>query len=217
MDPKAIVRAGYDKVSYAYRDETFDYARSGYHTFLNWLEPRLDAGARILDLGCGCGIPVAQVLSEKFQVTGVDISAVQVERARKLAPAASFICADIGALAFAPGSFAAIVAFYSIIHIPLEEQPALFVKLAQWLTPNGYLLATVGHTAWTGTEANWRDVEGATMYWSHSDADAYCNWFEMNGLHIVQEGFLPEGDGGHTVLLGQKIDNSRRSVCYLPP
>ena len=209
MDPKEIVRAGYDKVSYAYRDETFDYERSGYKTFLGWLEPRLEPGAPILDLGCGCGVPVAQALSEKFQVTGVDISSVQVERARKLVPAASFVCADIGALDFAPGSFAAIVAFYSIIHIPLEEQPALFAKLAQWLTPDGYLLATVGHTAWTGTEANWRDVEGATMYWSHSDAGTYRDWFEANGLHNVQEGFLPEGDGGHTVLLGQKIDGSR--------
>ena len=77
-------------------------------------------------------------------------------------------------------------------------------KLAQWLKPQGYLLATVGYTAWTGTEPNWRDVAGATMYWSHTDAGTYRRWFEENGLHVVQEGFLPEGDGGHTVLLGQK-------------
>jgi SAM-dependent methyltransferase len=205
-DPKDIVRTGYDKVSYAYRTESFDYEHSGYKTFLAWLEPRLGPGAAILDLGCGCGIPVAQVLSGQHQVTGVDISPVQIERARQLVPAAEFICADITTLDFAPGSFAAVVAFYSIIHVPLEEQPALFAKLAQWLKPDGYLLASLGHTAWTGTEPNWRDVEGATMYWSHSDASTYRRWCAANGLRIVQEGFIPEGDGGHTILLAQAGD-----------
>ncbi len=204
MNPKDIVRSGYDKVSHAYRADTFDYEHSGYKTFLAWLELRLNPGAAILDLGCGCGIPVAQVLSRQHHVTGVDISPVQIERARQLAPAARFLCADMAALEFASATFDAIVAFYSIIHVPLEEQPTLFAKLARWLKPQGYLLATVGHTAWTGTEPNWRDVTGATMYWSHGDAGTYRRWFDGNGLHVVQEGFLPEGDGGHTVLLGQK-------------
>ena len=204
MNPKAIVRSGYDKVSLAYRADSFDYEHSGYKTFLAWLEPRLDPGAAILDLGCGCGIPVAQVLARQHRVIGVDISPVQIERARQFVPEAEFLCADMATLDFAPGRFDAIVAFYSIIHVPLEEQPTLFARLAQWLKPQGYLLATVGHTAWTGTEPNWRGVEGATMYWSHSDAGSYRRWFEEFGLHIVQEGFLPEGDGGHTVLLGQK-------------
>ena len=191
MDPKQIVRAGYDKVSYAYRAESFDYANSGYKTFLSWLEPRLRPDAAVLDLGCGCGIPVAQVLAGHYQVTGVDISAVQIERARQLVPAAYFICADMTALDFAANSFDAIVAFYSIIHIPLAEQPALLTKMGQWLKPQGYLLASLGQTAWTGTAADWRDVTGATMYWSHGDAATYCNWLAAAGFSIVQEGFLP--------------------------
>ena len=204
MNPKDIVRSGYDKVSQAYRTEAFDYEHSGYKSFLAWLEPRLDLGATILDLGCGCGIPVAQVLSRQHRVTGVDISPVQIERARQFVPEAEFLCADMATLDFAPSSFDAIVAFYSIIHVPLEEQPMLFGRLTQWLKPHGHLLATVGHAAWTGTRPNWCGVEGATMYWSHSEAGAYRRWFEEVGLRIVQEGFLPEGDGGHTVLLGQK-------------
>lgn len=202
MDPKAIVRSGYDQISYTYRGDTFDYEHSGYRVYLAWLEPLLSPGAAVLDLGCGCGIPVAQVLAHSHQVTGVDISPVQIARARAIVPSATFICADMTGLAFPPASFDAIVAFYSIIHVPLVEQPALFARLAQWLKPGGYLLASLGHTAWTGTEGGWH---GGTMYWSHADADAYRQWYAANGLEIVKEDFLPEGDGGHTLLLGHKI------------
>ena len=204
MNPKDIVRSGYDKVSYAYRAASFDYAHSAYASCLAWLDPLLPPGARVLDLGCGCGVPVAQELAGRgHAVTGVDLSPVQIERARQLVPAAEFLCADMTALDFPPHAFDAIVAFYSVIHVPLAEQPALFATLARWLKPGGYLLATVGHTAWTGTEADWLDVPGGAMYWSHADAATYRAWFAANGLRIVQEGFLPEGDGGHTVLLGE--------------
>lgn len=201
MDPKAIVRSGYDQISYAYRDDTFDYEHSGYRVFLAWLDPLLAPGAAVLDLGCGCGIPVAAVLAQRHQVTGVDLSPVQIERARAIVPSATFLCADMTDLTFPAASFDAIVAFYSIIHVPLAEQPALFVRLAQWLKPGGYLLAALGHTAWTGTEADWH---GGAMYWSHADAATYRQWYAANGLEVVREDFLPEGDGGHTVLLGRR-------------
>ncbi len=212
MNPKDIVRSGYDRVSYAYRTESFDYEHSEYKHFLSWLAARLSPGAAVLDLGCGCGIPVAQVLSQRYQVTGVDISPVQIERACQLVPAAQFICADMTSLDLAPGGFEAAVAFFSIIHVPLEEQPALFAKLVQWLKPAGYLLASVGHTAWTGTEDHWCGVNDATMYWSHREADAYRRWFNEVGLLIVREGFLLEGNGSHTILLGQKAGEIRMSV-----
>lgn len=209
MNPKEIVRSGYDKVSHAYRAADFDYAHSGYALCLAWLAPLLAPGAAVLDLGCGCGVPVAQELSRQgHAITGVDLSPVQIERARELVPAADFLCADMTALEFPPQRFDAIVAFYSIIHVPLAEQPELFSRLARWLKPGGYLLATVGHTAWTGTEPDWLDVPGGAMYWSHADPATYRAWFAANGLRIMREGFLPEDDGGHTVLLGRKEGTS---------
>ncbi len=206
MDNKKVVREGYDKVSEAYRADTFDYENSGYFTYLSWLQPKLSPQSRVLDLGCGNGIPVSQELSKQHHVHGVDISPRQIERARQLVPNAEFQCADITELTFPEGSFDAVVAFFSIIHIPIEEQPALFNDLADWLSPGGYLLAVVGSRAWTGTEPDWRGVEGATMYWSHADGDTYRGWLADNGFEIVQETFHPEGDGGFTVLLAQRED-----------
>ena len=147
MDPREIVRNGYDLVSEAYRSEGFEYEKSMYREFLAWLEPLLNAGDRVLDLGCGCGIPVAKVLSSRFKVLGVDISPVQIRRAQQLVPNAQFLCADFTDLDLPGKSFEAVIAFYSIIHVPLEEQPGLFDSIASWLVPGGLLLLSVGWKA----------------------------------------------------------------------
>ena len=158
----------------------------------------------VLDLGCGCGIPVARRLAVTHQVTGIDISAVQIERARQLAPNGRFLCADMMAVAFPPAHFEAIVSFYAIIHVPLAEQPRLFSKMKRWLTPGGYLMVTVGSTEWTGTENDWLGVSGATMYWSHTDATTYESWLIENDFAVCWTRFIPERGGGHTLILAQK-------------
>ena len=174
MNVKDIVREGFDKVSYAYRNDEGNAGYSlDYAAWLSELTPLLSPNSKVLELGCGCGVPVAQILSEDFAVTGVDISSVQIERARNLVPLADFICADMTKVDFPHGSFAAIVSLYAIIHIPLDEQLALFAKLFEWLQLEGYLLITVGSRAWTGTEEDWLGISGAKMFWSHADAKTY--------------------------------------------
>ena len=76
--------------------------------------------------------------------------------------------------------------------------------MAGWLQPGGYLLATVGHDRWTGTEEDWLGVAGATMYWSHAGSTTYESWLIESGLSIHWPRFIPEGDGGHTLLLARK-------------
>ena len=104
-DPKEIVLCGYNKVSYAYREADYDIASSQYKKWLPQLTSRLNKGDRILDLGCGCGVPVACILAEQFAVTGVDISPVQIERARELGLNAEFVCADMVELEMDDASF----------------------------------------------------------------------------------------------------------------
>lgn len=162
------------------------------------LTPLLEDGDPVLDLGCGCGVPATAILAERFSVTGVDISPVQVERARRLVPAAQFLCQDMSGIEFPPETFGAIVSFFAIIHVPVDEQPGIFQKLSCWLRPGGYLLATVGSGAWTGTEENWH---GAPMYWSHADRATYVTWLEETGFNVLWTRFIPEGTYGHTLVL----------------
>ena len=204
MSNKEIVRQGYDKVSYAYRNENQSEGFSDYAAWLAELALLLPPQAKVLDLGCGCGVPAAQTLAQQFSVVGVDISPVQIERARNIVPNAEFICADMTEVDFPAESFAAIISLYAIIHIPLDEQPTMFAKFFKLLQPEGYLLVIVGSRAWTGVEENWLDVSGATMFWSHADAETYQSWLTEIGFKLRWSKFIAEGNGGHQLIFAQK-------------
>ena len=208
-NPKAIVSSGYDLASLAYRADQDPAADAQYRSWLTPLLQQIRPGAAVLDLGCGCGIPAARILADQFLVTGVDISGVQIERARSLVPNATFLHADITSLSFAPGSFAALVALYSLIHVPLEQQPALISSLYSWLSARGLAVLIVGSHAWTGTEHDWLGVPGATMYWSHADCSTYRGWFTDCGFSILEEAFIPEAQAGHQRFLLAKGPHDR--------
>jgi 2-polyprenyl-3-methyl-5-hydroxy-6-metoxy-1,4-benzoquinol methylase len=199
IDPKELVRAGYNRISRAYRGDTIERDHA-YFRWLDVLQRRLQPGSRVLELGCGCGIPVAQELAAAYRITGVDISEVQIERARSLVPSATFMCTDIASLEFSRGEFDAIVSFFAIIHVPLPEQRSLFERLARWLRPNGVLMASVGHGEWTGYAEDWY---GAPMYWSHADEATYLQWLAELGFEVRWQEFFPEGSGGHAIVLAQ--------------
>src|SRR5881275_841717 len=114
-DERDLVRRGYDALSYRYRTDDADDGR--YGPWLADLDQRLPASATVLDLGCGCGVPVARFLTAAgHDVTGVDLSDVQIERARRLVPTGTFLRADAARLDLAPGSFDAVVCLYVLIH-----------------------------------------------------------------------------------------------------
>jgi ubiquinone/menaquinone biosynthesis C-methylase UbiE len=201
-DPKSIVRHGYDLVSRAYRADDADDGM--YAGWLDTVEKRVAPGSSVLDLGCGCGVPVARRLARRYAVTGIDFSPVQIARARDLVPGATFVCADMTTLQFPDESFSAITCLYALIHVPLAEQPILLAVIRRWLRPGGLFLATVGHHAWTGLEKDWLGVAGGDMWWSHADAETYRRWLAEAGLRVELESFVPEGAGGHTLVLARR-------------
>jgi SAM-dependent methyltransferase len=201
-DPKDIVRRGYDAVSRLYDDAYGSDTK--YQVLLGELCRAIPAGSAVLDIGCGSGVPVARdLVAAGHRVTGMDISEVQISRARERVPQAQFIHGDATAAAFEPASFDAIVSLYALIHIPLAEQPPLLRRIAQWLRPGGWFVATTGHAAWTGTEPNWLGG-GAPMWWSHADAATSRAWIREAGLTVEREEFLPEGDSGHALFWARR-------------
>ncbi len=203
-DQKQTVRRGYDMLSFEYRSDDTPDDYEDYAAWVRILEERLPERTPVLDIGCGCGLPATRLLARRFEVTGVDVSEVQIDRARKLVPTARFIREDISKLAFPDDSFGGIVSFYAIIHMPLVEHPGLLAGIARWLSPSGYFLATVGHDAWTGTDEAYLGVAGGRMCWSHADEATNVLWLAEAGLHVHWTRFVPEGDSGHTLVLAQK-------------
>ena len=205
MKPKDIVRQGYDLVSHVYRNDIEKEPKPVYSQWIARLVADMGSEPAVLDLGCGCGTPVAKALATCGSVVGVDISPVQIERARSLVPKATFLCADMSTLHFPPASFDAVVALYAIIHVPLEEQPELFTRIAGWLKPGGLFLATLGSGSWTGTEQDWLGVAGAQMYWSQADSESYKSWLVAAGLTVLEEAYIAEGSSaGHQLFYAKR-------------
>ncbi len=208
-DQRELVRRGYDAISRPYRDDAGNSNPSSsedvshYSVWVDELASLLKPFARVLDLGCGAGVPATKLLAERgFEVVGLDFSHVQIERARKLVPGATFIEADIASWDSEPGSFDAVVTFYALIHVPLSDQQDLFPRIRRWLRPGGLLLAIVGDRKWTGVE----DYLGAPMFWEHADAATYLDWLERAGLRPVWHRFVPEGESGHVLVLARRAD-----------
>jgi ubiquinone/menaquinone biosynthesis C-methylase UbiE len=91
-------------------------------------------------MGCGPG-HVARYLHEQgVAVCGIDLSRAMVEQARRLTPGVEFRQSDMLALEAADESWAAIAAFYSLIHIPRGDLPQALGELRRVLRPGGVLL-----------------------------------------------------------------------------
>ena len=130
-DPKSIVATGYDLIAEGYVER---YGRSSVRDqWLARLIALLPTKSRVLDLGCGSGVPVARELARRgHDVVGIDGSARQLSLARLNVSNAHFIHADMTRVEIAPSSFDAVAAFYSITHIPRDEHAHLLGRIASW-------------------------------------------------------------------------------------
>jgi SAM-dependent methyltransferase len=164
-EAKRIVATGYDAIAqryYEWSDARPSPARLG------WLHRALELipiGSEVLELGCGAGLPVTRALADGRSVTAVDMSTTQVGLARANVPQARIIQADMTTLAFPPASFDAVVAFYSLTHVPRAEQEGLLRRIHGWVRPGGLFLATMG--AEDSSDEVEDDWLGVPMYFSH--------------------------------------------------
>ena len=108
---------------------------------MEWLLPRLPSAARVLDVGSGTGVPTARRLAAAgHRVSGVDISPVMVELARRNVPEAEFTVADILDVPIDPGMFDAATAFFSLLMLPRADVPRALAVLHEAIAPAGHLL-----------------------------------------------------------------------------
>jgi len=183
-----------------------------------WLRPFfrvVPRGSEVLDLGCGCGVSDARLLSESFRVTGVDISDVRAGRARGRFRHARFIRANLTEVDFRPETFDGALCLYALVHVPPEKQPPLLARLHRWLRPGGILLIVMGSRAYPRVAANGVGTN-AQVYGSSADADTYQSWLESTGFEVLRRSRVSEDGRGHALFLARKRPEPFRANASLP-
>jgi SAM-dependent methyltransferase len=191
----AIVRAGYDRIADGFLAAV--QSRTAPDPRDEWvpkLLARLSERARILDAGCGAGVPTARDLVERgHEVVGIDVSPRQVELARAHVPDATFIVDDVSRAELGTATFDGIVALYSLTHVPRSEYPELFAHFASALRPGGCFLGAVGRSDSDGfDERDFLGFDGTDSWTNSYDAETMLAIVGGAGLTIAEHSLIDE-------------------------
>ena len=185
-----FVRQSYNRMAAAYDADRNNWDNQHLFEKLSALLPK---NGKVLDVGCGSGVPVAQFLAKQgFLVTGIDLSESMLEMARSNVPKGNFIQKSMTELDFPEQCFDGIVACYSIIHVPRQLHRTILESFKHILRPGGILLFSCGSSEWEGIE----DFYGEQMFWSHFNSDVYIRYLKelRFKLHFAE----PITGGGET-------------------
>ncbi|MEK6337202.1 MAG: class I SAM-dependent methyltransferase [Acidobacteriota bacterium] len=175
---------------------------------LEGLQPR----ARVLDLGCGTGEPIAAyIIGKGFRVTGVDESLKMLEIARNVVPAAELIHSNMLEVQL-PGKFAAAIAWDSVFHVERKNHQTVYRKLANALETGARLLLSVGGSdADAGSEDDsatggfTSEMFGQTFFYSGYEPRVARSLLEAEGFEIERWEVDDPSSRGHIAVIARKI------------
>lgn len=220
---KERIKESYDVIAPAYNNWTSGHSalRTTWLNHLLDLLPVLDpaniqtAPLHALELGCGAGVPITSTLLSSprgipFHVTANDISSTQLALAKESLGAddtkVKWVNGDMMALDFPDDSFDVIVALYSVIHLPREEQTEMLRRVDRWLKVGGLVLVNFGAEESEGME--FEDWLGGWMYWSGWGAERSLGVVKGVGLEVARWEVMPEDgvDASFLWVVGRKTE-----------
>jgi cyclopropane fatty-acyl-phospholipid synthase-like methyltransferase len=195
-----LVKESYNKIAEDYSSQRDVFKNNKY---LEKLIQLLKPHARILDLGCGSGVPIDKYLVDKgFKVTGIDISEKQIELAKRNVLEAVFEVKDMANLQDGEFEVDAVVSFYAIFHIPRKKHEDLLRQINSFLPLDGLILITMGSSEWEGVEENFH---GSKMWWSHYGAEKNREIVQKAGFKILLDEIDTTEGEKHQVIIAQKV------------
>jgi SAM-dependent methyltransferase len=187
----------------AYVDRTLGYVDK----ILEGLPPQ----AKVLDLGCGTGNPIAKhIIEQGFRVVAVDQSKELLKIAKTIVPEAEFIYGDMVEIQFNE-KFAAAVVWDSAFHVKRKYHSAIYQKLAGVLESGGRLLLSVGGSGAEDFVSDDSDDTGFTseMFGHTFFYDGYApkiarQLLEAAGFEIEVWEVDDPGSRGHIAVIARK-------------
>lgn len=200
MSFKKIVIQGYNKIALRYLKDRGRFVNdSEIREFAEHLKP----GSRVLDAGCGTGIPFAKYLADLgHNLLGIDISEKMLSLARGNVPQGKFLQMDISKLTFEDSSFDGVVCAYAMFHLPREKHDHIILEFNRILKPGGILLFSTGTDDWEGIE----DFYGTDMYWSYYAPSRYRDLLKLD-FDIIFEREIETGNETHFWFCARKRES----------
>jgi SAM-dependent methyltransferase len=153
----------------------------GVNTVRKWART-LPVGAAVIDLGCGPGFPITEVLvGEGLKVFGVDAAPSFVDAFGRNLPNTPVVCEAVEDSKFFDRTFDGVLAWGLIFLLSSEDQRRMIQRVADILVPGGRLLFTsppeplIWNDAMTGLESR------------SLGADEYRKQLSASGLSIDSE------------------------------
>lgn len=168
---------GWDAVA-----ERFMAARSDIGATLvrGWARDTLPPSSAIVDIGCGSGVPIAQVLIEDgFTVAGIDASPTLIAAFARRFPDTQHACEAAQDSRFFDRSFDAAVAIGLLFLLSAGDQRAVIDRVANALRPGGRLLFSAPREA-----CEWQDTLTGRRSLSLGEA-GYARLLEESGLRLT--------------------------------
>jgi ubiquinone/menaquinone biosynthesis C-methylase UbiE len=199
MKKEDLVREGYNRIAPHFAVFRSQFSNEQELEFLCSLLPKK---AKILDVGCGNGIPVARYFIRKgYTVVGVDISEEMLEIAKQNVPEAEFYRYDMNDLDFEDETFDAISALYSIFHVPKEKHFSILQNFYRMLKPGGILFFCVGTNEGDDLSTFLGDID---MFWSNYAPEKTKQLVKDAGFELLFGEVLDRGDELQFWVFGQK-------------
>ena len=181
------VQTSYDKVSAEYAKQFIDELdhkpldRQLLKRFAQSVQYSTDP---ICDIGCGPGETTRYLRDHGVEnIFGMDLSPGMVAQAQQFNPDIEFRQGDMASLDAADDSWAGIVAFYSIIHIPREDVVSVLREFKRVLKPGGVLFFTFHIGQNTIFVDHWWDKEVAISFFFF-ETDEMKGYLESVGFEI---------------------------------
>lgn len=140
----ADTRSSYDTVAVNYADQLREaiagepYLRAALALFADMVHAA--GGGPVADVGCGPGHVTAHLHELGVDAFGIDLSPGMIDVARSDHPGLRFEVGTMTDLPLADASVTALLAFWSLIHVPDDEIPAVLGHFRRVVRPGGPLL-----------------------------------------------------------------------------
>lgn len=169
--------------------------------YLYQLLKYLPKKASILDLGCGAGVPVDDILLKAgHQVWGIDNSKHMIQLARLSCKGASYILGDLRDLKEKEYEAMAVVCLYALFHVPREEHAKLLRTMASFLQPGGMLLLSMGDKEYEGEHL----LLGRELWASQYGIAKNIELVRRAGFEIIADQIELSGGERHLFVLARK-------------